>query len=317
MSPITAWVFPGQGSQSVGMGAAVLAASPAARAVMAEADEALGEKLSRLIAEGPGEALERTEQAQPAILAISIALLAAARERAAAAGTTLDIPERIAGHSAGQYAAAVAAGSLSLADAVRLSRRRGDLMQVSGGGRPGAMAAILGLPENAEDSVVNTGRAHGVLVLANRNSPGQIVLSGEVDAIERAVAAATAAGAKRAVRLQVSIASHSPLMIEAAEAMRAELSAITVNDPTTPMLANADASLITTAAELRNELSNHLTGGVDWIAAVNAMAAVGTTRYVEVGAGRVLTGLVKRIPSAEGAELLSIDDLPAAAVVAA
>ena len=317
MSPITAWIFPGQGSQSVGMGAAVLAASPAARAVMAEADEALGEKLSRLIAEGPGEALERTEQAQPAILAISIALLAAARERAAAAGTTLDIPERIAGHSAGQYAAAVAAGSLSLADAVRLSRRRGDLMQVSGGGRPGAMAAILGLPENAEDSVVNTGRAHGVLVLANRNSPGQIVLSGEVDAIERAVAAATAAGAKRAVRLQVSIASHSPLMIEAAEAMRAELSAITVNDPTTPMLANADASLITTAAELRNELSNHLTGGVDWIAAVNAMAAVGTTRYVEVGAGRVLTGLVKRIPSAEGAELLSIDDLPAAAVVAA
>ncbi len=317
MSPITAWVFPGQGSQSVGMGAAVLAASPAARAVMAEADEALGEKLSRLIAEGPGEALERTEQAQPAILAISIALLAAARERAAAAGTTLDIPERIAGHSAGQYAAAVAAGSLSLADAVRLSRRRGDLMQVSGGGRPGAMAAILGLPENAEDSVVNAGRAHGVLVLANRNSPGQIVLSGEVDAIERAVAAATAAGAKRAVRLQVSIASHSPLMIEAAEAMRAELSAITVNDPTTPMLANADASLITTAAELRNELSNHLTGGVDWIAAVNAMAAVGTTRYVEVGAGRVLTGLVKRIPSAECAELLSIDDLPAAAVVAA
>jgi [acyl-carrier-protein] S-malonyltransferase len=179
------------------------------------------------------------------------------------------------------------------------------------------MAAILGLPESAEDSVVNAGRAHGVLVLANRNSPGQIVLSGEVDAIERAVAAATAAGAKRAVRLQVSIASHSPLMIEAAEAMRAELSAITVTDPTTPMLANADASLITTAAELRNELSNHLTGGVDWIAAVNAMAAVGTTRYVEVGAGRVLTGLVKRIPSAEGAELLSIDDLPAAAVVAA
>ena len=313
MSPITSWVFPGQGSQSVGMGAAVLAASPAARAVMAEADAALGEKLSRLIAEGPSEALESTEQAQPAILAMSIALLAAARERAAAAGRTLETPERIAGHSAGQYAAAVAAGSLSLADAVRLARRRGELMQASGGGRPGAMAAILGLPENAEASVVDAGRAHGVLVLANRNSPGQIVLSGEVDAIERAVAAASAAGAKRAVRLAVSIASHSPLMTEASEAMRTELAAVTVNDPTTPMLANADASLITTADGLRSELANHLTSGVDWIAAVNAMAAVGTKRYVEVGAGRVLSGLIKRIPSAEGAELLSIDELPTAA----
>ena len=154
-------------------------------------------------------------------------------------------------------------------------------------------------------------------LLSSSRSPGQIVISGDNAALEKAMELAKARGAKRVIRLQVSIASHSPLMIEAAEAMRAELGATAVSDPATPMLANADASLITTAAALRSELSNHLTTGVDWIAAVDAMVAVGTTRFVEVGAGRVLTGLVKRIPSAEGAELLSIDDLPTAAVVAA
>ena len=225
MSPITSWIFPGQGSQSVGMGAAALTASPAARAVLAEAEAALGEPLGQLMATGPAEALERTEVAQPAILTISIALLAAARERAAAAGTPLDEPILIAGHSAGQYAAAVAAGALTVADGVRLARRRGELMQASGGGRPGAMAAILGLPESAEADVIAAGAKLGILVFANRNSPGQIVLSGEISAIEAAVAAASAAGAKRAVRLQVSIASHSPLMEEAAAGMRDALAA--------------------------------------------------------------------------------------------
>jgi malonyl CoA-acyl carrier protein transacylase len=190
MSPNTSWIFPGQGSQSVGMGAAALAASPAARAVLAEAEAALGEPLGQLMATGPAEALERTEVAQPAILTISIAMLAAARERAAAAGTPLDEPILIAGHSAGQYAAAVAAGALSVADGVRLARRRGELMQASGGGRPGAMAAILGLPESAEADVIAAGAQLGILVFANRNSPGQIVLSGEVAAIEAAVAGA-------------------------------------------------------------------------------------------------------------------------------
>ena len=313
MSPNTSWIFPGQGSQSVGMGAAALAASPAARAVLAEAEAALGEPLGQLMATGPAEALERTEVAQPAILTISIALLAAARERAAAAGTPLDEPILIAGHSAGQYAAAVAAGALSVADGVRLARRRGELMQASGGGRPGAMAAILGLPEGAEADVIAAGAKLGILVFANRNSPGQIVLSGEVAAIEAAVAAASAAGAKRAVRLQVSIASHSPLMEEAAAGMREALAAVAIADPKTPMLANATAARITTAAQLRDELSNHLTGGVDWIAAVNAMAAAGTKRYIEVGSGRVLAGLVKRIPSADGAEILSIEEVSPAA----
>ncbi|MEY4388292.1 MAG: malonyl CoA-acyl carrier protein transacylase [Chloroflexota bacterium] len=312
----TSWIFPGQGSQSVGMGAAAFAASPAARAVLAEAEAALGEPLARLLAEGPADLLERTEQAQPAILVVSIALLAAARERAAAAGTELATPVRIAGHSAGQYAAAVAAGALDLADGVRLARRRGELMQASGGGRPGSMAAILGLPESAESAVVAAGAQHGIIVLANRNSPGQIVLSGEVAAIDAAVAAAGAAGAKRAVRLQVSIASHSPLMAEAAEGMRAALDAVEVRDPRVTMLANADAAPITTAAQLRAELSNHLTSGVDWIAAVAAMAAAGTTRYVEVGSGRVLSGLVKRIPAAEGAEILGIDELHPATAAA-
>jgi len=304
MSPITTWIFPGQGSQAVGMGSEAFAASPAARAVLAEAEAALGEKIGELIANGPADALERTEQAQPAILIISIALLEAARERAAARGETLETPNFAAGHSAGQYAAAVAAGALSIGDAVKLARIRGDLMQTSGGGRPGAMAAILGLPESEES-----------LVLANRNSPGQIVLSGEVAAIEHAVAAAAAAGAKRAVRLQVSIASHSPLMEEAAAGMRAALESVTVHDPKITMLANANAAPIRTAAELRRELSDHLTTGVDWIAAIGATAAAGTERYVEIGYGRVLSGLVKRIPSAAGAAIVSIDDLPLTAAV--
>jgi [acyl-carrier-protein] S-malonyltransferase len=310
MSPVTTWIFPGQGSQAVGMGGEVLAASPAARAVLAEAEAALGEKIGELIANGPAEALERTEQAQPAILTMSIALLEAARERAVARGERLETPIFAAGHSAGQYAAAVAAGALSIADAVRLARRRGELMQASGGGRAGAMAAILGLPESEESRIVAEGAAHGVLVLANRNSPGQIVLSGEVAAIDHAVAAASAAGAKRAVRLQVSAASHSPLMREAAAGMRDALDAVTVHDPTITMLANATAVPIRTAAELRRELSDHLTTGVDWIAAIGAAAAAGTQRYVEVGYGRVLSGLVKRIPAAAGAEILSIDELP-------
>ncbi|MEI6271626.1 MAG: acyltransferase domain-containing protein [Chloroflexota bacterium] len=156
-----------------------------------------------------------------------------------------------------------------------------------------------------------------MLVLANRNSPGQIVLSGEVAAIEHAVAAASAAGAKRAVRLQVSIASHSPLMEEAAAGMREALSAVTVHDPKITMLANATATPIRTAAELRRELSDHLTTGVDWIAAIGATAAAGTQRYVEIGYGRVLSGLVKRIPSAAGAEILSIDELPVTAAATA
>jgi len=320
MSPITTWIFPGQGSQAVGMGSEAFAASPAARAVLAEAEAALGEKIGALIANGPADALERTEQAQPAILIISIALLEAARERAAARGETLETPNFAAGHSAGQYAAAVAAGALSIGDAVKLARIRGDLMQTSGGGRPGAMAAILGLPilglpESEESRIVAEGAARGVLVLANRNSPGQIVLSGEVAAIEHAVAAAAAAGAKRAVRLQVSIASHSPLMEEAAAGMRAALESVTVHDPKITMLANANAAPIRTAAELRRELSDHLTTGVDWIAAIGATAAAGTKRYVEIGYGRVLSGLVKRIPSAAGAAIVSIDDLPLTAAV--
>ncbi|MFM7825746.1 MAG: ACP S-malonyltransferase [Candidatus Limnocylindrus sp.] len=315
MSPITTWIFPGQGSQAVGMGREALATSPAARAVLAEAEAALGEKIGTLISDGPADALERTEQAQPAILIISIALLEAARERAAARGESLETPIFAAGHSAGQYAAAVAAGALSIRDAVKLARMRGQLMQSSGGGRPGAMAAILGLPESEESRIVAEGAARSVLVLANRNSPGQIVLSGEVAAIDHAIAAASAAGAKRAVRLQVSIASHSPLMEEAAAGMRAALESVTVHDPKITLLTNANAAPIRTAAELRRELSDHLTTGVDWIAAIGAAAAAGTQRYVEVGYGRVLSGLVKRIPLAAGAEIVSIDDLPLTAAV--
>ena len=289
-----AFVFPGQGSQAVGMGRALADASPAAAAVFATADAALGEPISRLAWEGPEEELNRTENAQPALLAASIAYLEAIRERWYA----LDVdahPAFAAGHSMGQYTALVAAGALDLADAVRLVRTRGIEMQRSGAGREGRMAAIIGLDDERLPELVEQASTHGVFGVANRNSPGQVVVSGEAPAIEASLGIAKRLGAKRAIELPVSVAAHSPLMAGAADAMRTVLAEIVFRDPNPPLLANADARVITTADGCRAELVEHLTTGVDWVGAVRAMRAAGVTTFVEVGPGRVLTGLIKRI----------------------
>jgi [acyl-carrier-protein] S-malonyltransferase len=305
-----AFVFPGQGSQSVGMGRALTAASPAAAAVFADADEALGESISALAWVGPEDLLNRTENAQPALLATSIAYLAAAVERAAAVGMQLPDPLFMAGHSMGQYSAMVAAGTLSIGDGVRLVRERGRQMQASGAGRDGAMAAILGLDDAAMPDLVRRASAHGIFAVANRNSPGQVVVSGERAAIDAAAEIARTLGAKRAIVLPVSVAAHSPLMAEAAAAMRTIIASVEFHDPTAPLLANASARVITTGEDARDELVDHLTAGVDWVRAVETMLGDGVDTFVEVGPGKVLTNLIKRI--APEATTVALEDALAA-----
>jgi [acyl-carrier-protein] S-malonyltransferase len=298
-----ALVFPGQGSQSVGMGGA-LAGTPAG-VVFAEADAALDTPLSALIAEGPATTLDLTENSQPAILATSIALFRAWTPAAAAAG--LPSPAFFAGHSMGQYSAMVAAGVLDLADALRLVRARGRLMQ--GSSPDGAMAAIIGLDDDRIAELEAIGTAAGVFTVANRNSPGQIVVSGATAAVAAAADAAKGLGAKRAIVLPVSVAAHSPLMKAAADGMRAELADIPFRDPVAPLLANADARPLTTGDECRAELIEHLTRGVDWVRAVRTMRDDGVDGFVEIGPGKVLTNLIRRI--APEARTLASDD-PAA-----
>ena len=304
-----AFVFPGQGSQSVGMGKALAEASPAAAAVLAEADDALGVSISCLAFDGPAEQLDLTVNSQPALVAVSIAFLAALRERWAQAGIAVPEPAYAAGHSMGQYSAMVAAGVISLADAVRLVRERGRQMQASGQGRSGAMAAIIGLDDARIPELLALGEPHGSVTVANRNSPGQIVISGDRAAVEAAVAGVKDLGARRGILLPVSVAAHSSLMAEAAQGMARVLDPIAFKDPTIPLLANFDARPITTADGARAELIEHLTRGVDWVAAVQRMTADGVTTFVEIGPGKVLTGLIKRI--APEATALAVDEAAA------
>jgi len=295
-----AFVFPGQGSQSVGMGHELALTSPAAASVFEAADAALGEPLSRLTWDGPADRLDLTEHAQPALLATSIAILEALRERWRAAGLSAPRPIFAAGHSMGQYTALVAAGALALADGVRLVRERGIRMQASGAGREGAMAALIGLDDARLPELVAGASAHGVFVIANRNSPDQVVVSGARAAVEAGAELARSLGARRAIVLPVSVAAHSPLMAEAAEAMREILAIVPFDDPEPALLANADGRPITTADGCRAELVEHLTAGVDWVGAVERMVAGGATTFVEIGPGKVLSGLIKRIaPDAE------------------
>jgi len=301
-----AYVFPGQGSQAVGMGRALAVGSPAAAAVFAAADRALGEVVSTLAWDGPADRLDLTENAQPAILATSIAILAALRDRWAAEGLAAPEPAFAAGHSMGQYSALVAAGALTLDDGVRVVRERGRLMQASGGGRDGAMAALIGLDDGRLPELVAEASQHGVFVVANRNAPGQVVVSGERPAVEAGAELAKSLGARRAIVLPVSVAAHSPLMAEAADGMRAALSGVAFADPDPTLLANADGRPIETAAACRAELVEHLTAGVDWIRIVERMVDDGVTIFVEVGPGRVLTGLIKRI--APDVEVVAADD---------
>lgn len=289
---IHAFVFPGQGSQYVGMGAALMERSPEAAAIMKRADAALGYPLSRLIAEGPAEELDLTVNAQPAILATSVAYLEALKADALRAGVELH-PVAVAGHSAGQYAAAVAADAIDFETAMRLVRERGRIMQERG--IDGGMGAVIGLSDEQIHDIVEQAREHGEISVANANAPGQIVLSGVIPALVFALEMSKTVGARRAVQLTVSVASHSPLMRRARDEFGKILSRVPFRDPVVPMLGNVHATVIHTAEGLRTELTDHLVHGVQWTATVRQMVADGATDFVEIGPGRVLSGLIRRI----------------------
>ena len=297
-----AYVFPGQGAQFVGMGADLLAASAAARAVVAEADEALGFALGELIAAGPDETLEDTYNAQPAILTISVAALRAVEE----AGM-VGQPAMVAGHSLGEFSALVSAGALDFPAALRLVRERGRLMREAGTTTPGGMAAVLGLDDPVLAEICAEASETGVVVVANANCPGQTVLSGEVGPLERAMQMAKERGAKRIARLNVSIASHSPLMREASADFGRAVAAAPIVDPAVPVVANASAEPLLTADAIREELSVQMERPVRWTESVQTMLAAGVTTFVEVGPGNVLQGLVRRID--RGATTLGVADL--------
>jgi [acyl-carrier-protein] S-malonyltransferase len=300
---IHAFVFPGQGSQYVGMGAALLERSPEAAEIMRRADEALGFPLSRLIAEGPADELDQTVNAQPAILATSVAYLEALKADAQRAGVELH-PVVVAGHSAGQYAAAVAADAIDFETAMRLVHERGRVMQEHG--IDGGMGAVVGLTDEQVDDIVDQARAHGEISVANQNAPGQIVLSGVVPALVFALEMSKTVGARRAVQLTVSVASHSPLMRRARDEFSRVLALVPFKDPKIPMLGNVHASVIQTAEALRGELTEHLVHGVQWTNTVRHMAGEGVTDFVEIGPGRVLTGLIRRI--IPGVEVHAVDN---------
>jgi [acyl-carrier-protein] S-malonyltransferase len=291
-----AFIFPGQGSQVVGMGQD-LAQEPAAAAVFAEADAVLGFPLSRLCFEGPADVLTDTVNAQPAILAVSMAAL-----RVWQASGEAPRPCYVAGHSMGEYSALVAAGALDFGDGLRLVRVRGQLMKRAGEAQPGGMAAVLGLAREAlEEVCARAGReTGGVVQIANDNAPGQIVISGERPALERAGELAKAAGAKRVVPLAVSIAAHSPLMRSALDDFRQAVEATPLRPPSVPVISNIQARPLDGVQAIREELVRQLVSPVRWTESVAWMSAQGVTTFVEVGPGTVLTGLVKRIaPTAQ------------------
>ena len=292
-SPV-AFVFPGQGSQFMGMGVALAEASPVAKAALEQADDVLGFSLTNLMANGPAETLEDTINAQPAILAVSVAAWLALQERLSERGRDLT-PVAVAGHSLGEFSALVAAGVLAYPAALSLVHERGRLMKEAGTTSPGGMAAVLGLDDEAIAAVCAQASGTGVVVPANRNCPGQIVISGEVDALEQAMALAKEAGAKRVARLGVSIASHSPLMTIANQAFNAELDRVDLGDPMVPVFGNVTAKPLLTAAEIDQELRLQMERPVDWTGTIEAMSASGVETFVELGPGSVLSGLIKRI----------------------
>lgn len=283
-------LFPGQGSQKPGMAKDLAEAFPAARAVWDAVDEALGVPLARLAFDGPAEELTLTHNAQPALLAHGAAVWAVTRDAIA------NLVRAAAGHSLGEFTAFHAAGSLSVTDAARLVRRRGELMLESGTARPGAMAAILGALGRPIDDICREASAAGIVVPANYNAVEQTVISGEVVGVERAMELARAAGARRALRLNVSGAFHSPLMAPAASGLAAALDVARWSDPRWPVFSNVIAQPVAVAADARRLLVEQLTSPVRWVDLIRAMAAAhpGAT-FVEMGPGNVLTGLLKRL----------------------
>ncbi|MCB4769262.1 ACP S-malonyltransferase [Ancylobacter sp. Lp-2] len=289
----TAFVFPGQGSQVVGMGKSLADNFAVARDVFAQVDEALGEKLSAVLWDGPIETLTLTANAQPALMATS---LAAIRVLEAEAGLDLARDAAfVAGHSLGEYSALASAGAFSIGDAARLLRLRGIAMQAATPVGTGAMAAILGLDYDKVVAVAGEAAQGQVCDIANDNAPGQVVVSGDVAAVERAVEIAKREGAARAILLSVSAPFHCRLIASAAEAMREALAAVAVAAPKVPVVANVTAAPVTDPNEIRDLLVRQVTGTVRWRESVTFMAEQGVTRLVEVGAGKVLSGLTKRI----------------------
>lgn len=284
-----AFVFPGQGAQAVGMGRDLAEAYPASRAVFEEVDEALGEKLSETIWEGPAEALTLTANAQPALMATSIAALRALEAEGIAG------PDYVAGHSLGEYSALCAAGSLKLADAARLLRLRGQAMQEAVPVGEGAMAALLGLDLATAEAVAAEAAGSEVCEAANDNDPGQVVVSGHRGAVERALEIAKARGARRAVLLPVSAPFHCALMQPAAAAMETALMDVEISPPRVPLVANVTAGPVTDPDEIRRLLVRQVTGRVRWRESVEWMAGAGVTRIIEVGAGKALSGMIRRI----------------------
>jgi [acyl-carrier-protein] S-malonyltransferase len=314
-----AFVFPGQGSQSVGMGADTFAASPAARAIYETADAALGFPLSTLCFQGPEETLRETINTQPAIVATSLALLAALQEAAGhetAAANSVDdtlagpiVPDFVAGHSVGEYAALAASGALGVATTLRLVRERGQLMHLEGERVPSGMAAVLGMDAPTLEAIcaeaterarakLDAGETHpgaGRVVVANDNAPGQTVISGAESALDLAMEMAKARGARRVVRLAVSGAFHSPVMAPATEGLARAVDAAPIEDARVPLIANISAQPLARADDLRAELAGQIAAPVQWTRTIEYLAGQGVTTFVEIGAGQVLAGLIRRI----------------------
>ncbi|PXW67822.1 [acyl-carrier-protein] S-malonyltransferase [Loktanella sp. PT4BL] len=307
-----AFVFPGQGAQTIGMGKALADAYPAAKAVFDEVDEALGEDLSGLIWGGELDALTLTANAQPALMATSIAVMRALE----AEGVTVEAASFVAGHSLGEYSALAAAGAFTVADAARLLRARGIAMQEAVPVGIGAMAAILGLDFAAVKAVAEEAAQGDVCQAANDNDPAQVVVSGHKAAVERAVEIAKAKGAKRALLLPVSAPFHCSLMQPAADAMALALDAVEIAQPKVPVVSNVLAEAVNDPAMIRRLLVEQVTGSVRWRESVMYMAAQGVTEVCEIGAGKALSGMVKRIDRGINAVAVSTPEDVVAAVAA-
>ena len=306
-----AFIFPGQGSQAVGMGAALAEASATARDVFAEVDEALGQNLFRLMRDGPDDELKLTENAQPAIMAHSLAVF-----RALTKDGGVDLEKSaafVAGHSLGEYSALCAAGAFDLATTTKLLKLRGQAMQQAVPVGQGGMAALLGVDLALAQKIADAAAQGEVCTVANDNDPSQVVISGTKAAIDRAIAMAKDMGAKRAVPLPVSAPFHCPLMQPAAEAMRDALSYVVVEQPVVPLVANVTAEPVRDPDTIRNQLVEQVTGMVRWRESVAAMGDAGVEEFVELG-GKVLGSMVKRIlPDARVTSVITIDDIEALA----